>query len=181
MRISKIVLLLCICCTLLFTSCGSTETSTKKVVEDGSYTMTIPQSWYIIDDTSLKTALPEGSYRAARATLAIQGIYPKLTITKETLLIPTTSLSYAEANIAKAPLVSTQYTKLEARDLELNKQKTRFHIFTAKATPESPLLLYLQTHIIKDEHYAYTISFSTTPTEKNYDKYLTYIKTFEWK
>lgn len=170
-----------LCITFIFSSCGGDQDTTKKVLETSEYSMNIPASWYIIDDTTLKTSLPEGSYRAARATLALQGTYSKITLTKETLLLPTSSLKYAEANIVKAPTVTTQYTLLRNDDIEIGKEKTKLHIFEAKLSNDAPVLLYIQAYVVHNEHNAYTISFSTVPTEKNYDKYISYMKTFQWK
>ena len=182
MPFKKIVSSLLLLPLILFVSCGEAAPSGQKnVLETNEYSMQIPATWAEVDDTSIKTTLPEGTFRAAKATLALEGIYSKVTISKETLLLEMSSLKYADANITKAPLITSSYTKLDERDIDIAGEKTKLHIFNAKTSNDAPMLLFLQAYVVKDQHAGYTISFSTVPSEKNYDKYIALFKTFTLK
>lgn len=168
-------------CAILFllVSCGTTDaTSSTKAYTGPLYTINVPTSWIEISSNEVETRLPVSNFKVFRAGYTIDGVYPKLTIYQEKLLTATTSILYATDNITKAPLVTSEYTKLDVRDSTINGQSTKIHIFQARPSIDSPILTFIQAYIIQDKYTGYTINITTSTSEKNYDKYVGLLTSF---
>lgn len=170
-----VLLFLVIC-----TSCGTPDaTSSTKTYTGQLYNINIPTSWIEMPSNEVETRLPANNFKVFRAGYTISGVYPKLTVFQEKLLTASDSLTYAQNNITKAPLVTQEYTKLDVRDATISGQSTKVHIFQARPSSDSPILTFIQAYIIQDRYTGYTINVTTATSEKNYDKYVGLLTSFQ--
>lgn len=166
----------------LLISCGATDdTGSTQTIENTVYSMAVPSSWTEVPSNSVDTSIPEKSFRIFQAGYTLGGIYPKISIVEENLLMATTSLQYAKDNISKAPHVAQGYTKLDEQDTTISGQATKIHVYEARPYTQIPQTLFIQTYLIKDKYRGYTISISTSPSETNYSKYISLLTSFVFK
>lgn len=160
-------------------SCGSVDaTNNTKPFSTSVYSLSVPSTWQEVDTNTIVTKLQDKTFKVFQAGYTLGGVYPKLMIIEEKLLTASDSLSYAKDNIAKAPLVAQKYTKLDERDTSIAGSSTKIHIFQARPDVGVPEMTFIQTYIIRDKYTGYTITVSTSPSEKNYDKYTGLLSSF---
>lgn len=171
---------LCIALTfvaLVATSCGSADTpaseaSLTKVIQDQAFQMEVFSSWNEVASTDLDTNLPPSNVKVFQSLQPIKGVYSKLSIIKEELLTPTTSLEYADRNILNTPKITQNFTKLQSIERTVAGERTLVHIYEGQSTALSPQLLFIQTFVVHNSTQGYTITFSISPTVTDTSPYV---------
>lgn len=172
--------------TLVLTGCGTsgtgaTETSITKLLQDQDYQMEVFNSWNEVASTDLDTTLPSSHLHVFQSLQPIKGIYSKLSIIKEDLLTPTTSLEYADQNILNTPKITQNYTKMQSIETTIAGERTLVHIYEGQSTALSPQLLFIQTFIVHNGTSGYTLTFSISPTVQDTTPYLNLFQTLRFK
>lgn len=161
---------------LLLTGCGeaptATETSMTKVVQSNDLQMDIFSTWSEVAATDLDTDLPPAHVLVYQSLQPIKGIYSKLSVIKEDLLTPVTSLEFADRNILNTPKITQNYTKLQSIETTVAGERTLVHIYEGQSTALSPQLLFIQTFIVHNGTEGYTLTFSISPTVTDTTPYL---------
>ncbi len=162
-----------------------TESTSTTTIDDISFSTPVFSSWEKIADSDLPVTIIDRSYYVYQSPLARDGIYSKYIIVYESLPKPTTSIDYAKNNILNAPKAATDYVKINETELEIGKQKTLIHIYTARNSTLAPELLFIQTHVVFNNTEAYTLTFTVAPSSKNnkslIDTYISLLKGFNYK
>lgn len=158
----------------------ATETSSTKLLSDEDYTMQVFSSWNDVASTDLDTTIAASKVRVMQSLQPIKGIYSKVSIIKEDLLTPTTSLAFADQNILNTPKITQNYTRLQTMEMTIAGERTVLHIYEGQSTALSPQLLFLQTFVVKGGTKGLTITFSISPSVKDTGPYIELLKTLSW-
>lgn len=170
---------------LLFTSCtAGTSTpeasSVTRTVQGQNFTMSVFSSWKEIAATDLDAELPSSHVRVFQSLQPIKGVYSKLSIITEDLLLPTTSLDYADQNILNTPKITQNYTRLQTIETTIAGQRTLVHVYEGQSTALSPQLLFIQTFVVEGDTQGHTLTFSISPTITDTTPYLDLLQSFRF-
>ncbi|PIV90586.1 hypothetical protein COW46_02070 [Candidatus Gracilibacteria bacterium CG17_big_fil_post_rev_8_21_14_2_50_48_13] len=171
--------------TLALTSCvGSTpvatETSSTKMLTDTAYTMQVFSSWNNVAATDLDTTIAPSHVQVFQSLQPIKGIYSKLSVIKEDLLTPTTSVAFADQNILNTPKITQNYTRMQTMEATIAGERTVIHIYEGQSTALSPQMLFIQTFLVKNGTTGFTITFSVSPSVTDTTPYLNLLQSFQF-
>lgn len=170
---------------VFLTSCStasetSPEASLTRIINTKDYQMQVFTSWEEIANSSLDTVVSPALVQVFQSMQPIKGIYSKLSIIKEELLTPISSLEYADRNILNTPKITQNYTKLQSIETTIAGERTLVHIYQGQSTALSPLLLFIQTFLIHEGSQGYTVTFSISPSVKDTAPYLDLLETLRF-
>ncbi|MDA1208705.1 MAG: hypothetical protein O2904_01590 [bacterium] len=150
--------------TLFLTACGGDGGSTSCTQDywDGErFGTCIPDDWAVIDTETLRQrGVSEDTLVAFQSDIPVAGQFPTVSLTWEPLAQVVKPADYSAANIRSVG-VFPGYKQLDARDIRIDDESLRLHIFTAQPVSSEPLRRYYQVSTVVGSD-GYTLT-ATTP------------------
>lgn len=136
-----------------------TVTTNTKVFTDPHFTINYPENWVVKTRQNFSSDIPQETIVTFSASEPRDGYRTTISVINDIVPPGTTSLDYAKANINNAIQGVLEFEKIEERDLEISKKKTKLLIFKGKSDLNATTLKYIQTYIVQAER-GYTITAS---------------------
>lgn len=173
---------------LLLTSCGddgSQSNGNGLVVQDlAKFTISIPASWEVIEDTNRILPQPsEGSIELAVTAKDLKGGFSNnFLILSDKLNKFSTSKEYSMLNNVWASKEYIGYLELDRRNIVFSDEEEGIlYEFEAKYNHDTPKLRFLQTAHICNGTDAYLLTVALSSSITDTAKYEEFIRTFECK
>jgi len=149
-------------------ACGGGKNKTYVNTEE-KISMDYPAEWLEVSADEIKNQIdPTGATIAAFRDIANQedNFVPNVNIVKEDLSADLTSDNYAAISITNTAKQMEAYEKLNVYSTKIAGQRTKIHIFKAKANASAQKNKYIQTYLVNNKK-GYVI---TAAMPENFDK-----------
>jgi hypothetical protein len=148
---------------LLLVACSgsSGSVSCSQDYWDGTFGTCLPQDWIVVDRETLRQrGVPEETIVAFQSETAVSGQFPTIVLTSEPLGDPVSPEQYSEASI-RSVTVLPSYELIDTRDVNVDNESVKVHIFKAQPVEEEPIRRFYQLSTVAgDEGFTLT---ATTP------------------
>ena len=147
----------------LLTACsGADEQDVQCRLEywDGTVGTCLPEGWGVLDaETLARRGVPEETIAAFQADQAVSGQFPTVTVTRESLVRPTTPDVYSQASI-RSVSVLPGYSELSTTSTEVDGDTVQLHVFSAQPVESDPARRFYQVSTAVGEQ-GYTMTAAT--------------------
>ena len=137
--------------TFALSACGGTRKQCVEKVWTGQFGLCLASGWEQIPSEVLrKKGIPEETIAAFHLTEARADQRDNIVVSREILPAALTSFQYSEANIRTIEVMA-EYALLEKREVEIEKEETILHIFSARPVPDLPTRRFYQLSLVKSK------------------------------
>lgn len=133
---------------LLLSACGGGGEDTTAACAfrywDGTVGTCLPNSWHVVDRSGLdQRGVPRDVVVAFQADAPAAGQFPTVSVTREALAEHIAPSAYSAASVESVRSLP-QYEELDVRDLLIDDEDVKLHIFSAQPRTDSPKTRFYQ-------------------------------------
>jgi hypothetical protein len=149
---------------LLLTACGGSEaTVCERGYWDGTVGTCVPEGWQVLDRAALdEKGMPPEVVVAFQSETPVSGQLVTVTVTREALTQPLSSVDYSEASIASVAGLPN-YEEEDRQSTTVDGEDVDIHIFTAQPSPDQPESRFYQLSAVSGS-VGYTFTAATPVT-----------------
>ena len=133
-----------------------------KPYDGGEFVINIDPTWKIINQSDFYAEIPKETLVAFTTPEAYDGFFINVSIVKEDLKQPVSSIDYGRANINLAGQNLTDYQKVQEAKIDVGGQPSLLHIFQARLNPTEKLIKFVQLYATSG-NFGYIISGGMLP------------------
>ena len=156
----KLIIVLGAC--VLLAACGSSSSSERTAscdyaYWDGTIGTCLPTGWHVVDRQGLdQRGVPRDVIVAFQSDTAASGQFPTVTVTREALAQPITSVSYSEASVESVKSLPG-FQEIDLRKQVIDDADLKIHIFGAQPRTDAPKTRFYQLSAASGNYgYTYT-------------------------
>ncbi len=129
---------------LVACSGGSSGVACEQTYWDGVFGTCLPDGWSVVDRETLRQrGVPEETITAFQVDEAVAGQFPTVTVTREQLPNPATSMQYSEASV-RAVEVLPGYERIDSSNSKIDSGDVLLHIFSLQPVQDEPRRRFYQ-------------------------------------